>query len=225
MERTRRFGNHIEKVGYREKLPHLVKRQANCSHARRRARWDVSEITKPSRFYLQLSISPSPSRQVRSQRSRNRSSLTLRVKYSGIAKPSPRSPLVVPSQSRHDAVISGILPANEPRADARNFAQKRSCHESEDDPSLHPRPRPGRVARVLRTRAGPGRSEAHGPDDGSWENVFLGNEKTDFQVELTWNRGRTEPYDNGGRDTHLASRWTTWTPRAPCTRRWAACAS
>ena len=43
-----------------------------------------------------------------------------------------------------------------------------------------------------------------GPDDGSWENVFLGNEKTDFQVELTWNRGRTEPYDNGGRDTHLA---------------------
>ena len=32
-----------------------------------------------------------------------------------------------------------------------------------------------------------------GPDDGSWENVFLGNEKTDFQVELTWNRGRTEP--------------------------------
>ena len=27
-----------------------------------------------------------------------------------------------------------------------------------------------------------------GPDDGSWENVFLGNEKTDFQVELTWNR-------------------------------------
>ena len=21
-----------------------------------------------------------------------------------------------------------------------------------------------------------------GPDDGSWENVFLGNEKTDFQV-------------------------------------------
>ena len=43
-----------------------------------------------------------------------------------------------------------------------------------------------------------------GPDDGSWENVFLGNEKTDFQVELTWNRGRAEPYDNGGRDTHLA---------------------
>ncbi len=43
-----------------------------------------------------------------------------------------------------------------------------------------------------------------GPDDGSWKTCSSGNEKTDFQVELTWNRGRTEPYDNGGRDTHLA---------------------
>lgn len=43
-----------------------------------------------------------------------------------------------------------------------------------------------------------------GPEDGSWENVFIGNEQTDFQVELTWNKGRTEPYVNGGRDTHLA---------------------
>ena len=43
-----------------------------------------------------------------------------------------------------------------------------------------------------------------GPDDGSWENVFIGNDETDFQLEFTWNRGRTEPYDNGGRDTHLA---------------------
>lgn len=43
-----------------------------------------------------------------------------------------------------------------------------------------------------------------GPDDGSWENVFMGNESTGFQLELTWNRGRVEPYVNGGRDTHLA---------------------
>lgn len=43
-----------------------------------------------------------------------------------------------------------------------------------------------------------------GPDDGSWENVFIGNDESDFQMELTWNRGRTEPYNNGGRDTHLA---------------------
>lgn len=43
-----------------------------------------------------------------------------------------------------------------------------------------------------------------GPEDGSWENVFIGNDQTGFQIELTWNRGRTEPYVNGGRDTHLA---------------------
>ncbi len=43
-----------------------------------------------------------------------------------------------------------------------------------------------------------------GPEDGSWENVFIGNDETDFQMELTWNRGRIEPYNNGGRDTHLA---------------------
>ena len=27
---------------------------------------------------------------------------------------------------------------------------------------------------------------------------------TGFQLELTWNRGHTEPYDNGGMDTHIA---------------------
>lgn len=42
------------------------------------------------------------------------------------------------------------------------------------------------------------------PDDGSWLNVFIGNESCGFQLELTWNRGRTEPYNNGGRDSHLA---------------------
>lgn len=43
-----------------------------------------------------------------------------------------------------------------------------------------------------------------GPDDGSWENIFMGNDATGFQLELTWNDGREEPYVNGGRDTHLA---------------------
>lgn len=43
-----------------------------------------------------------------------------------------------------------------------------------------------------------------GPDDGSWMNVFIGNTASGFQLELTWNRGRTEPYENGGRDSHLA---------------------
>ena len=43
-----------------------------------------------------------------------------------------------------------------------------------------------------------------GPDDGSWSNTFIANDTTGFQLELTWNRGRTEPYDNGGRDSHIA---------------------
>ena len=42
-----------------------------------------------------------------------------------------------------------------------------------------------------------------GPEDHSWENVFIANEENGFQLELTWNNGRTEPYVNGGRDTHL----------------------
>lgn len=43
-----------------------------------------------------------------------------------------------------------------------------------------------------------------GPEDGSWVNAFIGSEGSGFQLELTWNRGRTEPHDNGGRDSHLA---------------------
>lgn len=43
-----------------------------------------------------------------------------------------------------------------------------------------------------------------GPEDGSWTNVFIGNGSAGFQLELTWNRGRTEPYGNGGRDSHVA---------------------
>jgi lactoylglutathione lyase len=43
-----------------------------------------------------------------------------------------------------------------------------------------------------------------GPDDGSWQLVFLANDTTDFELELTWNKGRTEPYNNGSDDTHLA---------------------
>ena len=38
-----------------------------------------------------------------------------------------------------------------------------------------------------------------GPDDGSWSNTYLVNDQSPFE-----NRGRTEPYANGGRDTHIA---------------------
>lgn len=43
-----------------------------------------------------------------------------------------------------------------------------------------------------------------GPEDGSWTNTFMVNDYSPFELELTWNRGRTEPYDNGGEDTHIA---------------------
>ncbi|MGI6230184.1 MAG: VOC family protein [Tractidigestivibacter sp.] len=43
-----------------------------------------------------------------------------------------------------------------------------------------------------------------GPADGSWTNTFMEADGCTFQLELTWNRGRTEPYANGGSDTHIA---------------------
>ena len=43
-----------------------------------------------------------------------------------------------------------------------------------------------------------------GPEDNSWGLVYLGNDTTEFELELTWNEGHTEPYNNGGDDTHLA---------------------
>ena len=40
--------------------------------------------------------------------------------------------------------------------------------------------------------------------DGSFKLVYLGDGKTDFQLELTWLRDRTEPYDLGELEYHLA---------------------
>ena len=56
-----------------------------------------------------------------------------------------------------------------------------------------------------------------GPEDGSWSNTFMVNDETPFELELTWNRGRTEPYDNGGMDTHIA-----FCVDDICTSAWAA---
>ena len=41
-------------------------------------------------------------------------------------------------------------------------------------------------------------------DDGSFRIVFLGDGVTDFRLELTWLRDRTEPYDLGEQEYHLA---------------------
>lgn len=40
--------------------------------------------------------------------------------------------------------------------------------------------------------------------DGSFRLVFLGDVETDFRLELTWLAGRTEPYDLGECEFHLA---------------------
>ena len=43
-----------------------------------------------------------------------------------------------------------------------------------------------------------------GPEDGSWTNTFMSNDEAPFEIELTWNNGRTEPYENAGKDVHIA---------------------
>lgn len=43
-----------------------------------------------------------------------------------------------------------------------------------------------------------------GPEDGSWTNTYMASDAAPFEVELTWNRGRVEPYENGGKDCHIA---------------------
>ena len=41
-------------------------------------------------------------------------------------------------------------------------------------------------------------------ENGSYAIVFIGNDTTDFQQELTWLRDRTEPYSLGDEEFHLA---------------------
>ena len=40
--------------------------------------------------------------------------------------------------------------------------------------------------------------------DGSFRLVYLGDGRTDFQLELTWLKDRTQPYDLGEYEFHLA---------------------
>lgn len=46
----------------------------------------------------------------------------------------------------------------------------------------------------------------HTAEDGSFIIVYLGNDTTDFELELTWNRDREKPYDLGECEFHLAFR-------------------
>lgn len=42
------------------------------------------------------------------------------------------------------------------------------------------------------------------PSSGEFILVYLGNDESDFQLELTWLRDRTEPYQLGENEFHLA---------------------
>ena len=42
--------------------------------------------------------------------------------------------------------------------------------------------------------------------DGSYVIVFVGNEASDFELELTWLRDHPQPYDIGEEEFHLAFR-------------------
>ncbi|WP_230399721.1 VOC family protein [Novisyntrophococcus fermenticellae] len=46
----------------------------------------------------------------------------------------------------------------------------------------------------------------HTAEDGSFIIVYMGNDTTDFELELTWNRDRDKPYDLGECEFHLAFR-------------------
>ena len=41
-------------------------------------------------------------------------------------------------------------------------------------------------------------------EDGSFKIVFVGNDTTDFQLELTWLRDKEGPYNLGDEEFHLA---------------------
>lgn len=44
----------------------------------------------------------------------------------------------------------------------------------------------------------------HVEEDGSFKLVYLQDDSSDFQLELTWLRDRTKPYDLGECEFHLA---------------------
>ena len=78
---------------------------------------------------------------------------------------------------------------------------RKASHEGENDSPVHSRARFGKIARVLQTRI---RARRCSRAEGSRKIVYIGNDTTDFELELVWESGRTEAYDNGSNDTHLA---------------------
>ncbi len=44
------------------------------------------------------------------------------------------------------------------------------------------------------------------PEDGAYKIMFLKNDESDYQLELTWYRDREEPYDLGENEIHIGFR-------------------
>lgn len=63
------------------------------------------------------------------------------------------------------------------------------------------------AVRLLHRRYAPdGRGEETLCKDGSFTIVYVGNDTTDFLLELTWLKDRDKPYDLGDDEFHLAFR-------------------
>lgn len=77
---------------------------------------------------------------------------------------------------------------------------RKASHEGENDSPVHSRARFGKIARVLQTRIWARRYS----QDYSRGRLSQDCLTTDFELELVWESGRTEAYDNGSNDTHLA---------------------
>ncbi len=103
---------------------------------------------------------------------------------------------------------------------------ERNRHESEDGPPLHPRPRPRCVAHVLRARARPDRAAPHGAKGRLvGKRVHRQRRNAISKSNSLGTAAAQSPTSTAGATRTWPSRWTTWTRRAPCMRRWAACAS
>ena len=61
-------------------------------------------------------------------------------------------------------------------------------------------------------------------EDGSYIIVFVGNDTTDFQLELTWIRDREEPYNLGDEEFTLHSTRITMKLLISFTKKWVASA-
>ena len=81
---------------------------------------------------------------------------------------------------------------------------RKASHEGENDSPVHSRARFGKSLAFYKRAFGLDVVREITRAEGSRKIVYIGNDTTDFELELVWESGRTEAYDNGSNDTHLA---------------------